>query len=446
MQTSFGATIFQMFDKVIVAVLAILAIFSIAKAVIKVPEPDRAPQLVKADKARISKTQEGSRHKPKELTVDYLSGTVGQLRPDVTGFEPRPYIFYPRQKVLDDSWKQPVDLMLGAIGNIAKRSIPEDWRDAQLSVVDPTIVKFTFSTDKVTGTYQGLKIGSTLVRFAKGALSVEVRVTVKPEPVREPALSAPVAVAAAASKGQVQISWQASTPTNAVLTGYRIFKGEDGQAESLYLKVAVPEPLPDPPVLPTTRPDGEPGPDVTVQGDGFLAPDPEVQGGVTYAYTVQAEGHAKADPKKSVISPKGGPAKVKVVEPFKIKFEPRSTEPPIIAITIEKFVVTTPGKPGVRVAYTFQRVERGQPVGWVVPEIVVRDGGKITRLKNVDLSTGYQVLDILNGQRRAGAEVQVKNANGEVIGVRQPEEKTQKVLIISSRGRIRVLWPGSFGD
>ena len=100
MRTTFGSVAFQLFDKVIVAILVLLALFYVAAAVIKEPDVVFDKGEVEALKAKIETTQLGSRHERQELKTDYLSATVGSFRPDLAGFEPRPYVMGGKPKVI----------------------------------------------------------------------------------------------------------------------------------------------------------------------------------------------------------------------------------------------------------------------------------------------------------------------------------------------------------
>ncbi len=448
MRGSLRSTAFKLFDKIILGALILLTVFYVAFAILRKPHSVVDPAHVRSLIGKIEQTQAKSRHTQFKLDKDYLSSTVGGFRPDIAGFEPRPYIMGGGKAEVHVAQGQPVKLLTPLEGRHPKavrRKAPRHLHGAEIRIRDPRVVKVEWS-DQELGTlvFTPLKkSGHTTVEVIQAKKTRwHVSVTVRVQSERKPRIGAPPRVDVAAGQGQVELSWARSPATNATLNEYRVYKGEKEEELKLYLRVPVPDELPARSVLPSRRPDGEPGPDVVFGGAFFRLQDRRVAGGVPYWYSVEAAG--KTNKQQLLVSDRTEPVRTQVEEAFKIKFYTYSPD------AVGKMVVSVFHQPEVGhgrwLDHSFVTIKRGQEVGWVVHELRLPDENLL--LKNVDFSTGYQVFDILNDQRRINKDKEkpIRNSEGEVIGVRQHEETRQKVLLVSRRGRIKVLWPAIRGQ
>jgi len=438
MRSSVGSTAFQVFDKVIAAVLVLVVLYSVTMALMKQPRDEIDRQGVEALLKKIERVQKQSRHKATELKEDHLSLTVGGFHPNIAGSKPRPYIF--GGQIIKKDYFEPVELVKPLKGDPQPktRKMLLAHARAKIEIVDPKIVNVAWSKeDPGTLVFLALGAGETKVRLlADRRVLGEIDVTVTPQVEEKPFIGAPANFAVTPGQGQAELSWSPPEEVkNAKLTQYRISKGLDQENQSLYLSVVIPDPLPQPAVLPSVLANQKPGPNVNWNGVSFSVADRNIQGGVAYWYAVEAAGADKAG-KPVEAEEKAGPTTVIVPEGFEIKF--RKLGPNVVAFVVSVFHKPDPKKDGQWVTHRFnQGVQRGQPVGWRVAEVVLPEGGKFL---DVDFSTGYQLLDILNGERRSRRE-EIKDEQGNVIRVLEQKEKEQKVLIINTRGRIKVLWP-----
>ncbi len=438
MRSSVGSTAFQVFDKVIAAILVLVVLYSVTMALMKRPADEIDRQGVEALLKKIDRVQKQSRHKATELKEDHLSLTVGGFHPNIAGSKPRPYIF--GGQVIKKDYFEPVALVKPLKGDPQPktRKMLLAHARAKIAIVDPKIVKVAWSNeDPGTLVFWALGAGETKVRLllADGRVLGEIGVTVTLQVEEKPFIGAPANFAVTPGQGQAELSWSPPEVKNAKLTQYRISKGLGRENQSLHLSVAIPDPLPQPAVLHSVLANQKPGPNVNWNGVSFSVADRNIQGGVAYWYAIEAAGVDKAG-KPVGAAEKAGPTTVIVPEGFEIKF--RKLGPNVVAFVVSVFHKPDPAKDGQWVTHRFNRgVQRGQPVGWRVAEVVLPGGGK---LLDVDFSTGYQLLDILNGERKSDKQ-EIKDDQGNVIRVLEQKEKEQKVLIINARGRIKVLWP-----
>jgi len=249
-------------------------------------------------------------------------------------------------------------------------------------------------------------------------------------------------MAAKQRQGQVELAWAGSRTTKATVLKYRIYKGESAKELEPYVRVLIPEKIDPEKGLPAVRiAGGKPAGTVKVKGSTFVFDDADVDGGVRYWYAADAAGQDN-EKKQPLASARSGLVSVEVTEAFKISFF--TLAPDFVAIVVLVFHDPDPGddEPGQNVEYMFRRgVTRGQFVGWKIAQVRVQK--KV--LKNVDFSTGYQILDIVNGERRIQVLQGPEDADGAVVK-REREEKRQKLLLINARGRIKVLWPSVHGQ
>jgi len=444
MQTTFGSVAFRLFDKVIVIILVLLALSYVAAAIIKKPDVVFPKDHVEGLKTKVREAQSKSEHKRRRLTTDYVSETVGSFRPDLVGFEPREYI-------MGGKPDEPPIPELGPISMEIKKDQPppsaektyEKYANAEVSVDAEKIVNVeVLKKAPLVLRLLALGKGETKVRLLKDGKEVayiSVRVwSIIPV---VPRIFAP-RMAAKQRQGQVELTWAGSRTTKATVLKYRIYKGESSKELEPYLRVLIPEKIDPEKGLPAVRiADGEPAGTVKVKGSTFTFDDADVDGGVRYWYAVDAAGQDN-EKKQPLASARSELVSVEVTEAFKIRFF--TLAPDFVAIVVSIFHVPGDGEPGRNVEHVFRRgVTRGQFVGWKMARVRVR--GQKEALKDVDFSTGYQILDIINGERRVQVLQGPKGADGVAVE-REREEKRQKLLLINERGRIKVLWPSVHGQ
>ncbi|MFH1730597.1 MAG: hypothetical protein ABIF82_02970 [Planctomycetota bacterium] len=444
MRTTFGSVAFRLFDKVIVVILVLLALSYVAAVIIKKPDVVFREEMVERLKAKVRDAQEKSEHKRRQLTTDYISETVGSFRPDLAGFEPRMY-------VMGGKPDTPPTPELDRISMEIKKEQPppsaektyEKYANAEVSVDAGKIVTVeVLKKAPLVLRFVALEKGETKVRLLKDGkevayISVRVWSIIPVVPT-----IFPPRMAAKQRQGQVELTWAGSRTIKATVLKYRIYKGESAKDIEPYLHVAVPEKIDPEKGLPAVRiADGKPAGTVKVKGSTFAFDDADVGGGVRYWYAIDATGQ-DSEQKQPLASARSGIVSIEVTEAFKISFF--TLAPDFVAIVVSVFHDPGDGEPGQDVEYVFRRgVTRGQFVGWKMTQ--VRVPGRKEALKDVDFSTGYQILDIVNGERRIQALQGPKDADGAVVK-REREEKRQKLLLINERGRIKVLWPSVHGQ
>jgi len=434
--------VFSLFDKALVAALVVLVAFYIALAFIR-PDAIQPPGDVERWRTKALAKQKASRHDPAPLTQDYVAGAVGAIRPDAVAFEPRAYIFGGRPEVVvEDPWV-PIVIRIPAEGpppEPVERPLPESVAGGEIRVGDEAVARAQWARPGVLRV-EGVGSGQTHVEvWQGGARRGRIEVTVRAVPVAKPMLGPPGGFGVAQGQGQVEVTWGPAAVMNAVVTEYRIYKGEGEGPLELYIRVPVPDEPGGEEALPVLTADGTRAEvAVTLRGDQFVLIDPDVAGGVLYRYAADAVGRDEEG--NELVSEQIGPESVEVEEPFRIEFYTRA--PDAIAVAVSVFHTDEEGG-GRWVKHTFGRgIRRGDPVGWRVAEVALP--GAREKLTNVDFSTGYVVLDILNGERRIGGQKEIRDAAGETIELQQREETQQKVLLIDERGRIKSLWPSVRG-
>lgn len=444
MRTTFGSVAFRLFDKVIVVILVLLALSYVAAVTIKKPDVVFREDYVEGRKKKVRETQSKSEHKRRQLTTDYVSETVGSFRPDLVGFVPREYIMSRKPD-------EPLIPELDPISMEIKKEQPppsiektyEKYANAEVSVGAEKIVNVeVLKKEPLVLRFVALEKGETKVRLLKDGKEVAYI------PVRVwsviPIVSRifPPRVAVKQRQGQVELTLTGSGTIRATVLKYRIYKGESAKELEPYLRVVIPEKIDPEKGLSAVRiADGKPAGTVKVKGSTFTFDDTDVDGGVRYWYAADAVGQDN-EKKEALTSAKSKIVSVEVTEAFKIRFF--TLAPDFVAIAVSVFHVPEDGEPGQNVEYTFRRgVTRGQFVGWKIAQVRVR--GQKKAFKDVDFSTGYQILDIINGERRVQVLQGPKDADGAVVK-REREEKRQKLLLINERGRIKVLWPSVHGQ
>lgn len=445
MRSSFGSTIFRFVDKVFVLVLALLALFYVLGVIISKPPSVVDPDLVDSWIKQIQQKQAESRHEETRLTKDYLTSVIGSFHPDFVGFETRASIFSPPGGVPQPPIPTlPREIRLSkpigeGPGEPALRRVPDVFADAEIQVTDEAVVRVEWSGDESSALQlTPLGEGTSEVTLSKdGKVLGKTNIVVEIEKTDTPVVLEPADFTAAPEQGRVKIAWRTARVAYVTLTEYRVYKGEGDGDPGLWLLMSLPAEMSDGAELPTViEKTGKPGP-VVVWIDGrFSLTDEDIDADVQYRYAVDAVGKDKDD--APITGSLAGPVNIRVEEPFRIEFRTLSQD--AVTLVVSVFYVPEDEGEGTWVTRSFIPVERGSPVGWKVSE--VRPPGTNLRIADLDFSTGYQVLDILNEQRRIQKEDEIKDRDtGEVIGVRQHEETRQKVLLINERGRIKVLWP-----
>jgi hypothetical protein len=447
MRSSLGSTAFQMFDKIVVAVLVLLTIFYLA--ITFVEEPKVTIDRAEVDRliGQIKLKQDAFKHKPTPLVVDYLTAAVGDFHPDASAVRPRDSFFTPKRK--DDSVDPPLPSSIVLIVrpgdtrlSFASHSCPKKLLGSEVKIAAGGEQLITAVLEngrlKITAKLGIAANGKTqvqLVKDGKVGATVEVNIKFVPDVAVED-IPAPKDFIAKSNKSQVPLTWKAAVPNNATIKRYVVLRAEGERPAVPYVAVPIPEKLEKNKELSALYvADNTPAPSVFWDGTWFVLVDQRLQGGMTYTYQVRAEGIGTRT-KKTIEGKVSKPQIVKIVELFKLRFFSLGRQ----AVTIEVSKVHT-RKDGESVAvfHRFTPVERGQSVGWKLPRVSVPNE---VAAKNVDLGTGYQVLDILNNERYIRRED--KDADGNVK--RQWENTQQKVLLIGERGRIKVLTPSQAGQ
>jgi hypothetical protein len=445
MKTSFGSTLFQMFDKVIVAVLAVLALYYLAMTLVQERGGGERPEDVKQKLEQIDRKQQDSVHQKTPLEADYLTRTVGEFHPDARAVRPRPFLLGGSRGVVVPTKDPYRDLALKFVPGAqeqtpATRELPDEHADGSPEVADPAVARAEIRDGTLSVWPVGE--GETAVRVLRaGALLGRLVVRVQRPAERPPEILAPKGLTAVAVRGQVQLKWRAAETVNARVTEYRIYKGEEPTALKPYVRILIPEtgPLP---LLPSILADTmKPGPRARHADGQFQIEDARVTAGVTLWYALDATGKSREE-EKTVTSERSGPVAVLVKEPFRIRFHSSFTRD-TVNLEVEVLHEPAEGDAPVRLRKRF-RVQPGQLVGRRVPEH--REPGT-GRFRNVDFSTGYLVLDILGSERRITEErVLTDPATGEVIGkAQQADRDLKKVLLINERGLIKVIQSGPEG-
>ena len=465
MRNTFGSTAFRVFDKVIVAILVLLTLMFVAVAVIRTPAKVVDAKEVQRLINTVRKKQERSVHTIKPLTQDYASSTVGAFRPDLTAFRFRIDIDH---RIVTYE-KQKLKRIAGAAPVTKRFEVKAEHAGLEIRVADKTIVKSVWAKDEKgillltpleTGTSKDENTEVELIRKDRVVAVIPVLSEFKGR--QDPTIFAP-SVAAQHVDRKVRVELGKARTIDAVVAEYTVFKGESPKTLEPFVRVIMPDGS-DPDAKPSVvrAADGQPAGKIEVLPVGLALMDGDVDGGVRYWYAAKASGKSKTDD-KLLKSGRSEPASVDVPEAFKIRFYTLSPDHVMVVVS----VLHTPpdGGPARELEHSFRRgVVRGQVIGWKVAEVKV--AGQRDRINNVDFSTGYQLLDIINGERRIRKEqpVQPRPApeprpadNGaaapepaprpapRAVNVREHEEKRQKLLLINERGRIKVLRPSVHG-
>ena len=445
MQNTFGSTAFRVFDKIIVAILVLVTIIFVAAAVIRKPEKVVDTDEITRLKGVVMATQKRSTHTVSPLTQDYATATVGAFRPDLQGYKMqrgidfgKPHL-YPKQVFTrKEAPQRPRDV----------RVKPEHV-GAEIRVVDGTAVKAVWSQGKnkkdivlltpITPVDTPEPVSTDVQLIKRGGTVAVIPVLVNPKEVRDPEIEPPQLTVAHRQR-KVKLVLTRSGTRDAIVEQYTIFKGESPNALEPFIRISVPPPVgpdADGEVTVVRVADGKPAGAIKAVPPRFEFMDSDVDGGVRYWYAADAAGkdtRKKREPLKSKMSK---PVVVNVPEAFKIKFYTLS--PDHVMVVVSVMHAPPDGAALQHVEYTFRRgVVRGQAVGWKVARVKLP--GRRGVVRNVDFSTGYQILDIVNGERRVN---KVRPAGGGAV--REDEERRQKLLLIDERGRIKVLWPSPRG-
>ncbi|MFO7898145.1 MAG: hypothetical protein R6V58_03680 [Planctomycetota bacterium] len=469
MAGSTGNIAFKLVDKVVVAVLAVLAVYYVGRSLLGPVEAGDPLGNINQRIDMLKQRQQASKHETEPLEQDYMTAAIGELRPDVE-IVPAELPKLEREPVKEGERRVTVNLRLAK--DEPKTDVVElepDEVGGEIKNTRPSV-----ASAERTETGEGVRVtalreGETEIRVTKDDRTVVISVLVSTrEVVRE--IQAPPTFTVRKQRGQVALLWGRSEALNAEVDEYWLYRQVGEGTARLYLRATVrgvnltPEEPPAAGVpLVTTGADGEPMPHPVIFDAGrFIYKEVRLAPEVRYRYTVVAV-DLGPEGKPKLTSEKAGPVVVQVEETFQIEFaagnpnrvsvivikrvpdprerpaEPAGPEAPAAAPEAPE----APGAPEepeprpVRLVEVHGRfeIERGQPVGWVKSKHVERlPDGKVLRFDEpVDFSTGYRLLDILSNEKRVR---RLRGREG-----RGYEENRQKVLLINRRGRIKVLWP-----
>ncbi len=447
MKASFGSTAFRWFDKVVVAVVALLTLLYIGGTILRRPPQEVGPEEIQRDIEELKQKQSGAKHARTVLTADYLSSTVGELRPDATSIDARRSFFIPREGPV-----QPVKNLFRPLYLTRRSNGPEpeptlremdaEHRDAEILVGDKSVVRVAWADGeppRLTFTPLAVADANTTVKLVKdgvelGAIDVAVRVVGE-----EPETIGPVPdLAVRPGQGRAHVSWGVAAGANASVDKYELYKSENRERPTLYLTVTVPAGAQDGAEFDGVRADGEAPLKVAFADRRFAVEDPDVPGGVHVFYWVKAVGAGRKGAR--VEGPMSGSVSVEIEEAFEISLG-RGSSGDRVFLNVS-VLHKMPSGEGVKVTKSFV-VQPGQQVGWKTAEYF--DRTRNLRLRDVDFSTGYWVFAVLPNERVPGVEREIIQG-GKVVGVRQSENRQQEVLLINARGRIKMLPTGVRGD
>lgn len=447
MKASFGATAFRWFDKVLTVLVALLTLLYIGREILRQPPEGAGPEDVRRDIEVLKQKQSDAQHRRTVLTADYLSSTIGELRPDATSTNARRNFFTPREGPV-----QPTKNFFKPQHLTRRSEVPEpepmlremgaEHRGAEIVVGDKSVVRVVWADGdppRLEFTPLAVADANTTVKLLKDGVElgiIEVTVTVMGE---ERETIGPVPdLAAKPGPGRVHVSWGVASGTNASVDMYELYKSENRETPVLYMTVAVPADAQEGAVLEGVRADGAVPLKVTFAERRLSVEDVDVPGGVVLFYWVKAVGTGRKGSR--VEAPMSSSVGVEIEEAFEISVG-RGSSGDRVWLSVTVFHKMPAGE-GVRVTKSFM-VQPGQQVGWRVAEYVDRTRG--LRLKDVDFSTGYWVFAVLPNERVSGPEREILQG-AKVVGVRQSESRQQKVLLINGRGRIKIFPPGNRGD
>jgi hypothetical protein len=440
MRQSMASTAFRMFDKIIVAALGLITLFYLVIALVQEPKVTIDPEQVKIAVDQIQRKEASFKHQGAPLTVDYLTASVGAFRPDAKAVLPRAYLF------TETPGEAPVVTLPDEIRFEVRPEAPapaprllpspKEWVGSQIRIAesDARLVEAAWVDDRLRIAAKGPAGTARVALVQDGEVKKEIRVRIEAiKIVVQENIGTPAGFVASVNKGQVPMTWRPAPVLNATVRRYVILRGDEEKKPEPYVTIALPEALEPNAQVPATYLNGAEAPSAFWDGQQFIFVDRRLDSGVAYTYQIRAEGVGQSGAK--LVGGVGGPAKVVIEELYKLRLFSLSPE----AVTIEVTVVhTRENGESVDVAGRFTSLVRGQEVGWTLPRVPVPGQAAA---ENVDFSTGLQILDILNDQRYIRRED--KDAEGNVK--RQWEGTRQKVLLISERGRIKVLTPSHTG-
>ncbi len=448
MASSAGGILFKVIDKAIVALLALLAIIFVGRALLDRPEPEVSPADVEARIENLRRKQEESRHEIPPLDKDYLTAAIGDFRPDVAVSEvelpaPERPVAPPDARHLEtvrlslDELDDPRDIEL----------VDEEW-EAQVHVQHSDVVDAQIITDERLMRLTPRSAGRTQVTLRKDdEIIVLVPVIVAPPERRR--IARPPRFSVTVEDARARLTWEQPATVNAEIDEYRLYRSANDESPALLLRAVVKDVDLDPEVVPpdgivleTRAADDTQMPQPVVFKDrAFTYRDRDLAPNVDYEYVLFAV-ELGPDDEPAVTSEQAGPLSVHLEEPFEIEFitasadratfdvittvkPPESERDP--ALENDEFDEPTP----VEVRARFH-VRRGQPVGWVKSRHIERrpDRTVLRFDEPVDFTTGYRLLDILPRQTWT-----------RVRSGRKYERRDTKALLIDQRGRIKVLWP-----
>lgn len=443
MKASFGSTAFRWFDKVLVAVVALLTLLYMGGSVSRQPPQEVGPEEIQRDIESLKEKQGTAQHVRTVLTADYLTASIGELRPDATSVDARRSFFTTREGPVQPikNFFRPQYLTRRSDGPEPAPTLREmeaEHRGAEIIVGDTSVVRVTWAEGeppRLEFTPLAVADANTTVKLVRdgaelGVIDVTVKVVGE-----EPETIGPVPeLTVKPGQGRVYISWGTAAGTNASADKYELYKSENREKPTLYLTVAVPADAQDGAELETVRADGEPSPKAAFADKRLSLEDTEVPSGVDVFYWVKAVGTGKRG--GQVQGPMTGSVSVQIEEAFEIALG-RGSSGDRVFLNVTVFHRTAQGE-RLRVTKLFM-VQPGQQVGWKTDHF---DRTRNLRLKDVDFSTGYWLFAVLPNERVPGVEREIIQG-GKVVGVRQSEDRQQKVLLINARGRIKMLSPGT---
>ncbi len=445
MASSAGGVLFRVVDKAIVALLALLAIVFVGRALLARPVPEVSPADVEARIENLLRKQEASSYEMPPLDKDYLTASIGELRPDIKVSQVE--LPAPERPVAPPDARQVATVRLSLDEpdeTVDVELVDQEW-DAAVHVQHPDIVEAQIITAEQVLRLTPRSAGRTQVTLRRAdEIIVVVPVTVAPPELRR--IARPPRFSVAVQDARARLSWGQPEAVNAEVHEYRLYRRAGDESPVLLLRAVVKDVDLDPEVVPpdgivleTRAADQTPLPDPVVFKDRtFIYQDRDLVPSVDYEYVLFAVELGPGD-EPTVTSEQAGPLPVQVEEPFQIEFITASADRASFYVT-----TTVPhldpdqegedeiGEPRMVEVRARFAVRPGQPVGWQLSRHVERRPGRsVLRFDEpIDFSTGYRLLDVLPRQTwvrvRAGREY---------------ERRDPKALLIDQRGRIKVLWP-----
>lgn len=442
MQQNAKTILFKLIDKIILVALLVVTTLFIMNVYGKKVSIDPHPDFDKIYK-EVEDKAVNSKHPWVDLPHDVVVQTVAGFRMPDDVFQANPQIF--PTIIIDD---RPKDEW-GSVRFVwtkdsepqpVEKKLPFPVQQLLMTIGNPSIVAVENIADKPEMIIlKPLAAGKTTVEFSKegkkvGKIDVEGLFEGPPQTTLTP----PKNFTVEAGQGEIIVSWLSAQIENGKITFYRIYKKEADEEPKCILVIPGEPPQMEPPPegfeLKTKLPNGSDGPVIKLKEGKYTFVDKNAVGDTPYSYAIEVAG---LDSENKETNAATEPETIKVDERFKIVFTlPVSPMPgmePEAQVEISVFYQAE-GQPGAWVSKKFN-VRKGMPVGCVAD---INQPGK--KIKGVNFSTGYRVLDIIPDEPRIKSTTDIKDASGEVIGQREVEGKRHRLLLINERGSIKVLW------